>query len=316
VSPNEAAALLGVSPSATPDDVQRAYVARLADVDSDVPRRDELTAARDALLAAAAWQAPESRPQSAPPPGHQQPGYPQQPGQQQPGDAQPGYPRQPGPQQPGYAQPGPQQPSYAQPGHQQPRYQQPGYQQPGYPQPGYAQQQPPYSNTGSPAPWYPAAPARRRMSTGAIVGITLGSIAAGLVVLLVAVFAIAAVVHSSGRLAQAESSSSATPFDVPSDEPSDGGSDSGSDGTAVEDYDVDGVHVHYVDGWTFELTPGQTCAGATVVAGFSETPDGDVVDEWSTTLDLQASVPYTLTIPDSASVYDYAGIDTVDCGQA
>ena len=256
MSPNEAAALLGVSPSATPDDVQRAYVARLAEADSDVPRRDALTAARDALLAASAWQAPVDRSQSTPPPG-----YPQQPG---------------------------------------------------YPAPGYAQQQPPYPTAGAPAPWYPAAPPRRRMSTGAIVGITLGSIAAGLVVLLVAVFAIAAVVHSSGRLAQAASSSSATPFDVPSDEPSDGS----SDGTAVEDYDVDGVHVHYIDGWTFELTPGQTCAGATVVAGFSETPDGDVVDEWTTTLDLEASVPYTLTIPDSASVYDYAGIDTVDCGQA
>ena len=41
-----------------------------------------------------------------------------------------------------------------------------------------------------------------------------------------------------------------------------------------------------------------------------------MVDEWSTTLDLEAAVPYTLTIPDSASVHDYAGIDAVDCGQA
>jgi hypothetical protein len=157
------------------------------------------------------------------------------------------------------------------------------------------------------------------MSTGAIVGITLGAIAAGLVVFLVAVFAIAAVGASAGRLAEAGSSSRATPFEVPPDEPSDEPSDSPSggpsDGAGVEDYDIDGVHVHYVDGWTFELTPAQSCAGATVTAGFAETPDGDTMDEWSTTVDLEAGVALTFTIPDDASVYDYAGIDSVQCGQ-
>ena len=269
MSPNEAAAVLGVSPSATRDDVERAYAARLADAGPDVQHRDALTAARDALLAASAWQAPAA-----------QQGYPQQ-----------GYPQQPG------------------------RAEAPGQQQPGYPPPGYGPQHAPYP-PGVLTPWYPPAPARRRMSTGAIVGITVGSIAAVLVVLLVAVLAAVAVAHSTSRLTQAESSSSATPFDDPSDTPSPDPSEGAPDDSAVADYDVDGVHIHYVDGWTFELTPGQTCAGATVTAGFSDTPEGDVVDEWSTTLDLEAAVPYTLTIPDSASVHDFAGIDAVDCGQA
>jgi len=276
VSPNEAAAVLGVSPSATRDDVERAYAARLADAGPDVQRRDALTAARDALLAASAWHAQQGNPPQGNPPQ----GYPNQVNPQQP------YP----PQASG--------------------------QQPGYPPPGYGQQNLPYPPSGAPAPWYPPAPARRRMSTGAIVGITVGSIAAGLVVLLVAVFAVVAIAHNSSRLAQAESSSSAAPFDDPSDIPSPDPSAGGPDDSGVADYDVDGVHIHYVDGWTFELTPGETCAGATVTAGFSDTPEGDVVDEWSTTLDLEAAVPYTLTIPDSASLHDYAGIDAVDCGQA
>ena len=126
------------------------------------------------------------------------------------------------------------------------------------------------------------------MSTGAIVGITLGSIAAGLVVLLVAVFAIVAdraqlePPRAGGE--QLERDAIRRSVRPPSPDPSAGGPDD----TAVADYDVDGVHVHYVDGWTFELTPGQTVPAATVIAGFSDTPDGDVVDEWSTTLDLEA----------------------------
>lgn len=165
------------------------------------------------------------------------------------------------------------------------------------------------------APWYPppAAP-RRRLSTGAIVGITLGSIAAVLVVLLVAVVALVSIAHTAARLADARPSATAAPFDIPSGPPS-GEADAPAD-PGANDYDVDGVHVHYVDGWTFELTPGQTCAGATVTAGFADTPDGDTLDEWTTTLDLQAGVPVTLTIPDDASTYDYAGIDAIDCAQA
>jgi hypothetical protein len=163
------------------------------------------------------------------------------------------------------------------------------------------------------------------MSTGAIVGITVGGIVGGLAILLVAVLVIASIGASTSRIAQAESSSSASPYesdpgdgssDDPSDDPSEEPSDPGSGDSEVEDYDVDGVHVHYVDGWTFELTPGQTCAGATVTATFADTPDGETLDSWSTTVDLEAGVPYDLTIPDSASEYGYAGIEAVECGQA
>lgn len=279
MSPNEAAGLLGVSPTAAPDEVQRAYVARLAEAGPDVQRRDALTAARDALIAASPWHAPAQA-------GYAAPGY-----GQQPENAPSGYGQQAGyPQQPGYPQ-----------------------------QTGYPQQQPPYPNAVTPIPWYPPAPARRPMSTGAIVGITLGSLAAGLVLLLVALFAVAAV-GSRSSLPEAGSGSSAAPFDTPtpapSDDPSADPSPGGSGDSGVEDYDVDGVHIHYLDGWTFELTPSQTCAGATITAGFSDTQDGDVVDEWSTDIDLQAGVPATLTIPESASIHNYAGIDAVECGQA
>lgn len=251
MSPSEAAELLGVSPAASPAEVERAYEARLSGAGADVQRRDALTAARDALLAASAWHAPAG--QSSGPAAH---------GQQQP---------------------------------------------PVYPAPA----------------WYPPAPPRRGLSTGAIVGITLGSIAAGIVVLLVAGFALLSIAHSSSRLAEAGAgaSPSAAPSDVPF--PVDPGDPAGptaptdpAPDPAVEDYDVDGVHVHYVDGWTFELTAGQSCAGATVTAGFSDSPDGDEVDQWTTTVDLEAGVPLTFTIPDSASSHDFAGIDGIDCGQA
>ncbi|WP_431219676.1 hypothetical protein [Leifsonia xyli] len=261
MSPNEAAALLGVSPGAESGEVQRAYELRLEEAGADVQRRDALTAARDALLAASAWQVSQ-----------QQPAYPQ-------------------PQQRAYAPPPPVD------GRTPQAY--------GTPQ-AYA---PPY------AP--PPPPQRRRLSTGAIVGITLGGIAAGLVLMLMALFSILAIAHSSSRLADAPTSSTAAPFDEPSAPPTDGSSqDGGADDPAADDYDVDGVHVHYVDGWTFELTPGQTCAGATITAGFSDSPEGDEVDQWSTTIDLVAGEPYTFTIPDSASAHDYAGIDAVQCGQA
>ncbi|MGN7799949.1 hypothetical protein [Leifsonia sp. 22587] len=265
MSPNEAAEVLGIPASAGTDEVQRAYEQRIVEAGADMQRRDAVTAARDAVLAASAWQAPGGHNAAA----AQPPAPPQHP------TGQPFTP----------------------------------------PPPGYPPQQPPYA--AAPAPWYPAPPARRGLSTGAIVGITLGSMAGGLVILLVALFTIAAIAHDSSRLAQPSGSSTEAPFAAPSDTPSDDPTDAAPDDPAtVDDYDVDGVHVHYVDGWTFELTPGQTCAGATVTAGFSDTPDGDELDQWSTTVDLEEGVPYTFTIPDSASVHDYAGIDAVDCGQA
>nr|WP_249776638.1 hypothetical protein [Leifsonia sp. C5G2] len=230
------------------------------------------------MLAASPWR-PPAGPQPSP---QQQPAYPQQ--------QQPAYPPQ----------------------------QQPAGSLPGYPasQPAAPQPQPQPSQSA----WYapPPPPNRRRpMSTGAVVGITLGSVAAGLVVLLVAVFAIASIGASAARVAEAGSSARPTPYQAPSDDPSEDPTDGPTDEpTTVEDYDVDGVHVHYVDGWTFELTAADSCAAATVTAGFADTPDGDTLDEWSTTVDFAAGVPVTFTIPDSASTYDYAGIESVQCGQA
>ncbi|MDR6972437.1 hypothetical protein [Leifsonia shinshuensis] len=294
MSPNEAAELLGIPASAGTDEVQRAYEQRIVEAGADVQRRDAVTAARDALLAASSWQAPGGNSAAMHSPATQPPAA-------QPSAAQPPAPPQ----------------AAAQPSASQPPTppQHPTGQPFTPPPPGYPPQQPPYA--AAPAPWYPAPPARRGLSTGAIVGITLGSMAGGLVILLVALFTIAAIAHDSSRLAQPGGSSTEAPFAAPSDTPSDDPTDAAPDDPAtVDDYDVDGVHVHYVDGWTFELTPDQTCAGATVTAGFSDTPDGDEVDQWSTTVDLEEGVPYTFTIPDSASVHDYAGIDAVDCGQA
>lgn len=264
-----------MSPAATRDEVLQAYAARLSEAGADETRRDAVTEARDALLAATAWLPPGS-----PAPSMSQP--PTTAPQQPPTSAMPGAQ---------YTAPsgGPY----------------PGYPQPGYPQPGQPQ--------GVPGPWYPGPPPRRRLSTGAIVGITVGGIAAGLVILLVAVFAIASISDSGRRLAEAGSRSSA-PFAPPSDTPSATPSD-GSTDPATDDYDVDGVHVHYVDGWTFELTPSRSCVGATITAGFADSVDGDTVDEWTVTADLQAGVPYELTIPDSASTHQYVGIDSVDCTQ-
>ena len=260
MSPNEAADALGVTPTATADEVHRAYETKLAEAGGDVQRRDAVTAARDALLAASAWQAPAAvqLPAAAQPPVAAQP---------------PAAP----PPHPGYAPP-----------------------------PNAAAPQPPYPA----GPWYPAPPpARRGLSTGAIVGITLGSIAAALVILIVVFVGIFALAHESSRLADSETGSSAAPYDDPSDDPSQGGD------SAAEDYDVDGVHVHNVDGWTFELMADQSCTGAQITAGFSDTPDGDDLDQWTTIVDLEAGVPLTVTIPDSASDYDYAGIETIDCTQ-
>lgn len=265
---------------------------------------------------------PASQPPVASYPPQQPPGSasaPQLPAASYPPQPFAGAAADPTPQQPA-ASPYAQHPSAPAPGHPpQPPAVSPYAQHPAAPAPGYPTQQPPAAHLASPQPapggWYappPPPPPRRPMSTGAIVGITLGGIAAGLVVLLVAVFAIASIGASAARVAEAENSATPVPYEAPSDEPS----DEPSDGSAVEDYDVDGVHVHYVDGWTFELTPAQTCAGATVTAGFADTPEGDTLGEWSTTVDFEAGVPVTFTIPDSASTYGYAGIESVQCGQA
>lgn len=296
MSPDEAAELLGVSPSATRDDVERTYQTRLAEAGGDTQRRDALTAARDALVAASMWQPPSAQnapPQSYPPQGAPSQSYPTQ-----------SYPPYGAPPQLYASQP---QPPFA----GRPPYGAPGHAATGGPYPGAYQ-------------GYPPPPPRNRMSTGAIVGITVGGIVGGLAILLVAVLVMVSIGAGASRIAQAGSTASASPYESdpgggssgdPSDEPTQEPSDPGS-GDAVDDYDVDGVHVHYVDGWTFELTPGQTCAGATVMATFADTPDGETLDSWSTTVDLEAGVPYELTIPDDASDYDYVGIESVQCGQA
>lgn len=282
MSPNEAADVLGVAPTAPVDEVQRAYAAKLAEAGDDEQRRDAVTAARDALLAASAWQAPSTpiAPPAAQAPTAPVDAYPQHPGYAPPPNgAVPQPPYAPVPPQPGYGPGGPAVPP-----------------------------QPPYP-AGS---WYAAPPpARRGLSTGAIVGITLGSIAVALVILIVVFVGIFAVAHESSRLAGSDIGSSAAPYDDSSDDPSQGG-----DSASGQDYDVDGVHVHNVDGWTFELTADQACSGAQITAGFSDSPDGDDLDQWTTIVDLEAGVPFTLTIPDSASDYDYVGIETVDCTQA
>ncbi|MBP2472688.1 hypothetical protein JOF53_001560 [Crossiella equi] len=116
----------------------------------------------------------------------QQPGYPQQPGQQ-PGAVPPGYPQQP--DTGGYPQQQPGQPGYGQP--------QPGYgQQPpqGYPgQPGYGQQ-PPQGYPGQPGqygqPGYGEQPGYGQPPTGPKKKSALPLILGGLAVLLVAAVAV------------------------------------------------------------------------------------------------------------------------------
>ena len=289
--------MLGVSPSATRDEVLQAYAVRLSEAGADQTRRDAVTAARDALLTATSWHLPG-------PPASVVP-------QQQPPSQQPPSAQQPVFAQPTFAPPAPR--HSASPGGPYPGGPYPGRPYPGHPQAAPPQPGPPFAGPGAPGPWYPGPPPRRRLSTGAIVGITVGGIAGGLVILLVAVFAIASIGDSSRRLAESGSSSSA-PYAPPSDTPSSSPSDGSAD-PATEDYDVDGVHVHYVDGWTFELTPTQSCVGATITAGFADSVDGDTLDEWTVTADLKAGVPYELTIPDSASTHQYVGIDSIDCTQ-
>lgn len=300
LSPVEAAALLGVSPSAASPDVESAYLARLNAVpDADVETRDRLTAARDALVAASRWQAPgvpgaplgqQAAPATQPYPSQGQP-YASQ-GQSYPQQAAP-PPGQPHPHQPHPHQPGPQQ-SYAQqsPYAQQPPYTQPSYPATvpptpypaaGYPHPGYA-----------PQPYPAYAPLRRGPSTGAIIGWVLGGFAVLLVVVLVAVVAIVGSVRSQDPYTDA------------------GG---GYSDPASGSYVVDGVQVEY-DGedWDFTLTSPRDCPAASVTVGFSDEESGPAQEHFTDTVALEAGQPHVYSVPYEASDMQYASIDAIDCG--
>ncbi|MFJ3490122.1 hypothetical protein [Leifsonia aquatica] len=274
LSPVEAAALLGVSPSAASHDVESAYLARLNVVPaSDVETRDRLTAARDALVAAARWQAPGV-------PGAPL-GQPIAPVQQPVAPVQPGPPQQvtapPYPQQPYGAQPYPQQPYGAQP----------------HPQPGQPPYAPyPYAQPHQPYPAY--APPRRGPSTGAIVGSVLGGFAVLLVIVVVAVVAIVGSARSQVSYTDAGG----------------GSSDSASgeyvvDGVRVEYND---------DGWDFTLTSPRDCPAATVTVGFGDDVSGPAQEEFTDTVALEAGQPHVYSVPYDASSLQYASIDAIDCG--
>ncbi|WP_155806744.1 hypothetical protein [Leifsonia xyli] len=68
-----------------------------------------------------------------------------------------------------------------------------------------------------------------------------------------------------------------------------------------------------MDGWTFLLTSDRNCPSARVVSGFADTEDGDTVEEHSQVVSLERGVPYSYTIPDSASDREYASIDDIIC---
>lgn len=279
LSPVEAAALLGVSPSAASHDVESAYLARLNVVPaSDVETRDRLTAARDALVAAARWQAPGV---SGVPPA--QPVAPEPYPQQL--VAAPPYPPQqyPAPQYP------PQPPYGAQPSPPQP-YPPQSYAAHPHPQPG----RPPYTPYPSAQPYPPYAPPRRGPSTGAIVGWVLGGFAVLLVIVVVAIVAIVGSARSQVSYTDA------------------GG---GSSDSASGEYVVDGVRVEYnEDGWDFTLTSPRDCPAATVTVGFGDEVSGPAQEEFTDTVALEAGQPHVYSVPYDASSLQYASIDAIDCG--
>lgn len=331
MTPAEAAALLGLPENATEAQISEAYAAHIATVpESDIAAVDALARARDALLAGVRWQPPQSTgapqgwgmPQAAatpiglapqpgggvpptppagapqggfmpPTPNANQPGYPPQPAQAPQGAAprhaaypppQPGYPSQPAPA-PQYTTPQyatPQQPAYPP---QQPAYQPP---YPGYPQPSA----------------YPTRP-RTPLSNGAIIGIALGGTAVLLVVLLVAVIALAGSAQRGLSNTAAQHGSAAAP--------SSGAPSSGDPSAADQSYVIDGVTIQPEQGWTFLLTSQRDCPAAEVIVGFADTVDGDTIDQHTDTVSLKAGVPYTYTIPDTASTHQYAGIDDLQC---
>jgi hypothetical protein len=302
VTPAEAAGLLGLPENATETQIHEAYAARVATIPpSDVTAVDALARARDALLAGVRWQPPQSAgPQSWGSPQAATPiGLGPQPGVGMPSAAPQAGSVPPAPiaQQPG--QPIPQQPGPAYPQQAYPQ----GYAQPYPPQTPYLQQ-PPY-------PGYAAAPAaptprRKPLSNGAIIGIALGSTAVFLVVLLVAVIALAGNARLGAASTAPQHGSAAAPTS-PSDPSST--APSGAD----QSYVIDGVTIQPEDGWTFVLTSQRDCPGAEVIVGFSDSVDGDTIDEHTDTVSLKAGVPYTYTVPDTASTHDYAGIDDLQC---
>ncbi|WP_348789678.1 hypothetical protein [Leifsonia sp. NPDC080035] len=155
-----------------------------------------------------------------------------------------------------------------------------------------------------PQQYPPYAPAARRpASTGAILGWTIGGLAGLLVLSLVAVLLV-----FSGVSALRDDTS------VPESAPT---AEAAPDGSA-DSYEVDGVLVEPQtdDGWTFVLTAQEDCPAAEVTSGFADSEYGDTLDEHTDTVPLEAGVPYTYTIPDGASVHDYAAIDSIVCGES
>ncbi|GAB3582216.1 hypothetical protein GCM10027406_24670 [Leifsonia lichenia] len=132
---------------------------------------------------------------------------------------------------------------------------------------------------------------RSRSRTGAIVGWAVGG-AAGLVILIVIV---ALVATSVFRVVESETTDRAA-------------------GVPGQSQVFDDVTVQYSGtGWTFILTSPRDCPAAKVVVGFSDTRDGDVIDQLTDTAPLQAGVPYTYTAEDNASTHPYAQIVEIVC---
>lgn len=298
MTPAEAAGLLGLPENATEAQITEAYAAHIATVpESDIAAVDALTRARDALLAGVRWQPPQSaaapREWGTAQGGTMPIGLGQQPGGGAP-QSQPGYPSPPAPapragtqQFPGYPL---QQPGYPYPASLAPT---------GGPGPAGQPQQPPYPGYGQP----PASTRRTPLSNGAIIGIALGSTALVLVVLLVAVIALAG--NAQRNLSTASQHGSAA---APSAAPS-----SGDPSAADQSYVIDGVTIQPEQGWTFLLTSPRDCPAAEVIVGFADTIDGDSMDQHTDTVSLKAGVPYTYTVPDTASTRQYAGIDDLQC---
>ncbi|MEY9852627.1 hypothetical protein ABH923_002305 [Leifsonia sp. EB41] len=313
MTPAEAAALLGLPENATEAQIGEAYAAHIATVpERDIAAVDALARARDALLAGVRWQPPQSagapqdwgRPQGGTTPI----GLGTQPGGGVPptppaGAPQGGFmPPTPNTNQPAYA-PQPTPAPQGAPRHAAYPPPQPGFHSQTAPAPQYTTpQQPAYQQ---PYPGYPQAPAhpRKPLSNGAIIGIALGSTALLLVVLLVAVIALTG--NAQRSLAGAsQNGSAAAPSTVPS---------SGDPSAADQSYVIDGVTIQPEQGWTFLLTSQRDCPAAEVIVGFADTVDGDSIDQHTDTVSLKAGVPYTYTVPDTASTHQYAGIDDLQC---
>jgi hypothetical protein len=188
----------------------------------------------------------------------------------------------------------------------QPRWQPPAghpYVPPAPPGPRYAPQYPP---SGAPVgAHYPPPPPSPRpgLSTGAIVGWTLGAIAGATVFVVAVAFVIGLAGHLSRVTAAASTAAPSTAApSIPSPTPT-------SD-TQV----FDGVTVESpATGWTFTFTSVRDCPSAKVIVGFSATVDGGEIDQWTGSASLTAGIPYSYTIPDSASTYNFAAIDDVIC---